>query len=50
VLALSAALAVAAGGWLSRRLEPHRRAAISAILFLGLGLVTLGHAVWVTFG
>jgi putative Ca2+/H+ antiporter (TMEM165/GDT1 family) len=47
-LALSSALAVAAGGWLAGRLEPRRRAAISAILFLALGLATLGHAVWVT--
>jgi putative Ca2+/H+ antiporter (TMEM165/GDT1 family) len=47
-LALSSALAVAAGGWLSGRLEPRRRAAISAILFLALGVATLGHAVWVT--
>lgn len=47
-LALSSALAVAAGGWLSRRLEPHRRAAISAILFFALGLATLGHALWAT--
>jgi putative Ca2+/H+ antiporter (TMEM165/GDT1 family) len=47
-LALSAALAVAAGGWLSRRLEPQRRAAISAVLFFALGLATLGHAAWVS--
>lgn len=47
-LALSAALAVAAGGWLSRRLDPRRRAAMSAILFFALGVATLGHAVWVT--
>jgi putative Ca2+/H+ antiporter (TMEM165/GDT1 family) len=47
-LALSAALAVAAGGWLAKRLEPKRRAAISAILFFALGLATLGHAAWVS--
>lgn len=41
-----AAVAVAAGAWLARRVDERRRAAGTALLFLAVGLATIAYAVW----
>ncbi|MFA5943354.1 MAG: TMEM165/GDT1 family protein [Candidatus Thermoplasmatota archaeon] len=44
--ALASVLAVLAGAWLGRRVSRRVRSWASAVLFLGIGAVTLGIGVW----
>jgi putative Ca2+/H+ antiporter (TMEM165/GDT1 family) len=48
-LSASAVLAAFAGSWLASRMEPRRRARLSAAVFLLVGAATLAYGAWLAF-